>query len=540
MAPHKPQKVPRAQRGNKPSSKSKKNGHPLSNKSTRTDNLQDKRRSQIIIDYARLYNGQELEQPLDEDFEGFAALPRKGYYLRLRQLREQVNSEDRRDISGPFYAPAPWVPPPEDDDIPNSPYWDEEGDEEEDDADPDAAPDANTARNAAIHNTTTYKRSDISTARQKYYTKFSRLSKEFVLPEDESEEEELPEHVIRKTPPNLMGIPGEIRMSIYRLLLTTKNPISVHGGWTQVYRNEGLGFSTNILRVCKTIYGEASAVLYGKNIFLYRLRDPTYPDHRITNLATDDTVRDDDDYDDDESDKESDSGSEYEEEGGLPCQSEKIINIDKYAHLFRKIIVEAEQNRYSKGTQESMAAAIRVFAQQGEGSSRQQESCNIHTLTIRVAPTWQPLLRAEESSIHAPKGYFTFVDFFLPDSPVNRAIKAVDCQIFHVTVLTRHMSSSRPSSNTPNVTLTENGAYRLTVNRRHERLYNMAQEGGLRQDSVDKVMRHRIVEMAQRSANAIDELASHIERLCTERNFRQEGTLDMDMDMDFDELIYGN
>ncbi|RFU78816.1 hypothetical protein TARUN_3383 [Trichoderma arundinaceum] len=485
---------------------------------TRADRAQDTRRSEILLNYARFSNGRELEMPLDEDFEGVGALPRKGYYMRLRQLREQLNSNESRALPKSYKASAPWVPDPYDDSFPIRPSWNADGEEEEEE---DHSSDSTGTSNVPQQITRMSRRSFVSPAQRRFYNKYYPLSQEFVLPEDESEEEVLPEHVIRKAPPTFMGISREIRFMIYRHLLTTKKAIAVHGGWTQVYRNsdrnndrnnEELNLSVSILRACKVVFEEASAVLYGENTFLYRLRDPTYNVGVISNLATDDDLPSSGDV---SSDEESESGSEYEDEDDEPTvnQKQSSINIAKYAPLFRRIAVEAEHNRHSRYTQESMAAAIDVFAKQGRGLYG-EGACNIHTLTIRVSPTWEKLGPGQ--------GRFTFVDFFYVDAPVIHAVKAIDCQILHVVVLTRHMS--RQPSNTP-IAVSGSGSFRLTVNRRHERLYNRIQREGLQRDGLDtrdKVMQHRISNMAKKSSSAIDQLASHIERQCALRNFRED------------------
>ncbi|KAM0257422.1 hypothetical protein ACHAQJ_004368 [Trichoderma viride] len=530
MAPREPKRGHEAQPpGNKAPRKSRKNKDrsDIDDESIRDEAAKiakDKRRSEIMLDYARFYNGREIELPLDEDFTGFSAVPRKGYYVRLRQLREQVNSHDERVLPQSFKAPPPWVPDPYDDCIPAQPYWGQDEGSKEDD---DSGHRSSSSRSDQRPNKRMCRRSNIPPRTLRYYKQFYPLSQEFVLPEDESEEEELPEHIIRKTPPTFMGIPREIRLKIYRYLLLTKKAIAVHGGWKQVYRNNNLSLSTGILGACKIVHEEACVILYGENVFLYRLRDPIFSQEGILRLATDDDLPTDD---------ESESGSEYEDddddgydddddERSLFCSSQKesCINIVKYAHLFRKIAVEAEHNRYSKNTLESMAAAISIFAKQSE-ETLGNDACNIHTLTIRVSPLWH------EEEDQPGQGRFTFIDFFEAHAPVISAIKAIDCQVLHVDILTRYMS--RQSSNSA-ITLSENGSVRLTVDRRNERFCNMILQGRAHQGSLDerdKVMQHRMVEMARRSAKVIDELAMHIETQCKERNFHQETPMDLAFD----------
>lgn len=502
--------APRQRRKNR--NRSNPDNTSTNDEASRRAVAEDQRRRELILSYARLPNGQEMELPIGDDFNGYHALPRKGYYMRLLQLREQVNSEDQRVLPESFKAPLPWVPDPTDDTLAHS-HWDEDEESEQDD---DNSHSSRLAYNNERPRKRMCKRSNLPSRVQRYHRKFYHLSKEFVLPEDESEEEVFPEHKIRKTPPTFMGIPREIRMMIYRHLLVNKKPITVHGGWKQVRRSNWLSLSTSILSTCKIVHDEACVVLYGENVFLYLLRDPIFSQQAILNLATDD--------DETLSEDESDSGSEYEdeEEECLFCNDdrERCIDIAKYAHLFRKIVVEAEHNRYSKATQESMAAAIKLFAKPSDSESR-DDTCNIRTLTVRVSPLWN------EKEHDSGAGRFTFIDFFETNAPVIQAIKTLDCQMLHVEILTRYMS--RQSSNSA-ITLSEDGSVRLTVDRRYERYLNMIRQGKAHQgalDERDKVMQLRMREMANRAMLAIDELAKHVEAQCTERNFHQDTTMDL-------------
>lgn len=453
---------------------------------------EQRRREKYELSYVRLRNGQEMELPLEEDFYGINALPHRRYWRRLRQRQKQVNSENPRVLPKSLKAPAPWVPDPTTEDISTHCYGCED---EEDEGDGRVWNNERPSKRMC-------RRSNVSSRPPK--------SQEFIHPEDESDEEELPEHIIRKTPPTFMGIPREIRMEIYRHLLLSEKPVTVHGEWKQVHRSNQLSLPMSILRTCQAVHDEACVVLYGENVFVYLLRDPIYSQRAILDLATNDDEPS-------PSDDESDSGSEYEDEEGdsLFCNDhrERCIDIDKYAHLFRKIAVEAEHNRYSKATQESMAAAIRFFASR-------DDTCNIRTLTVRVSPLWN------EEGYEPGAGRFTFIDFFEPQAPVIRAIKALDCQKLHVDILTRYMS--RQSSNVF-ITWSKGGSVRLTVDRRWQRFHNVIRQGrahkGVLDEEKDEVMQFRKEEMMNRALRAIDELARHVEAQCNERNFHQDTTM---------------
>lgn len=474
-----------------------------------------RRREQYMRSYVRPSNGQLMELPLEEDFSGWNALPRtsRRYWGELRQLQEQMNSENPPVQPESSKALAPWIPDPTAEDSTHRYGYESEENKGNGRAHNDGRPSKRRCRR--------------SNAPPKV-----PLSQEFVDPEDESDEEELLEWWVRKTPPTFMGIPREIRMKIYRHLVLSDKPITVHGEWRQVHRSNHLSLPMSILRTCKVVHDEACVVLYGENVFVYLLRDAIYSSRKILDLATDDEPFNDD---------ESDSGSEYEDEeqDSLFCNNhrERCIDVDKYAHLFRKIVVEAEHNRYSKATQESMAAAIGFFATQHDGASR-GDACNIHTLTIRVSPLW------DEEGGEPGAGRFTFIDFFETDAPVIQAIKALDCQILHVEILTRYMS--RQSSN-PGIVVSEDGSVRLTVNRRWERYHNMVRQGRVHQgvlDERDEVMILRMKEMINRTSVAIDELAKHVEAQCNERNFHQDTTMGLAINWpninfdDFEDMDY--
>ncbi|KAL7936624.1 hypothetical protein V8C35DRAFT_332910 [Trichoderma chlorosporum] len=466
-------------------------GQPQEPSTRRATNQE--RDHQIMLDYASHSDGMECEMPEDGDFHGkYTKLSQKGYYMRINLLREEKRKGNEQAVPDSLMAPEPWVPDPYDD----SPG---EGGEMEENRvrkrhDPTFRP--NKRMRVPV---------DMPSRRQP-------LSQEFIRPEDEPEDEEIPDLILRKTPPTFTCIPSEVRMRIYRYLLTVKKPIAVHGGWKQVYWTKDLQLSTAILRVCKEVHNEASMVLYGANTFLYRLRDPTVHGWQMDCMAMDDSMSSD----------ASDSDSDYEDEDDYDdaptVNKESSINIDRYAHLFRYITIEAEANRYSIVTQNSMVAAIRVFRKPGGGDPDEPSFRNIHTLTVRIMPLW-------EAQLHQPQqGRFTFVDFFLPASPVIEAIKSVDCQMLHVDVLTRH--ASRRSAH---VTFKGSGSCRLTINRCHEQAMSYFRSNKAAGAGRDP-MRRRTRVKAERSVRAIDTLAEHIEKQCNQRNFEQETVMSMDVD----------
>ncbi|KAF3062679.1 hypothetical protein CFAM422_010636 [Trichoderma lentiforme] len=498
MAPCRPTRASKAKpTGNRSSraGKKKQSKPKPRKKAAKTKDLYRALRKQFRRDCAQLPNGLELELPEEEDFVGVSKLSNRKHYERIYKDRKKLNKNGKRELSASLKASEPQVPDPYDDKpqlsyLKRGGYQEQEEEEQED------------------------QEQEVNQEPERDYEPF-RFSRKRARKAPPPPPPPPPEPVVQKTPANFMGIPREIRMEIYRHLLTAAKPIPVHGGWKQVYWTKDLQISTAILRACKIVHEEASVVLYGANTFLYRLRDANFNGDYIDNLATDDELigRDEDESESEyEDDLEQDD--EDDEDGPVSADKESVINIERYAHLFRHITIEAEANRYSDITQNSMVAAMDVFRKPDQGGPT-ETSRSIHTLTVCIMPLLHQ--RHDEPS----QRRFTFVDFFLPESPVIQAIKAVDCQVLHVDILTRH--TSRRSAQ---VTVKGTGSCRLTINRRHEQAMNYFQG----ETSGDKAVRRRTVEMAKRSAEAIDTLAKHIEEQCNRRHFDQDTTMDMDID----------
>lgn len=230
-----------------------------------------------------------------------------------------------------------------------------------------------------------------------------------------------------------------------------------------MYKRQRLCIPTGILRTCERFHREAIGVLYGCNTFLYRLRDrlPCVTDVDQVALIDDDatalptTTNNDNDNseddaggdNDDDADPEPDdvNDPDWQEEtpasrsrsraqharrtrpsSKRPPITDPDINVDKNLHLFRRLIIEAEKNRFAQGTRRLMASAIEAFAFASSPSSSSSRCTNIQTLTIRVAPQWD--------AASGPDGYgsFTFVDFFSSQSAVIRAIENVNCQFLRL------------------------------------------------------------------------------------------------------------
>ncbi|UKZ83315.1 hypothetical protein TrVFT333_011123 [Trichoderma virens FT-333] len=478
----------------------------------------EERRRQIQADYARLPNGEELEQPEAADFMGRSRLPNPKYYRAIQKERNELRAADEQALPESLKARRPGVPDPYDDAKIRRRYWmseDDEDDEEDEEKEGEKPYEPFRPRRKRMHKNTTVP------------PRRPPLSQEIILPEDEPEDE-LPLLPDLRATPTFMGLPREVRMEIYRYLLTVKRPIAVHGGWQQVYWTKDLQLSTKILRVCKRVHEEASTMLYGSNTFLYRLRDATTNVWNIENLEMEDSLFL---VDEEESSSEYEEDLEQDDEDEEDDPKESTINIDKYGHLFRNITIEAEANRYSTSTQDSMVAALNVFRKPDDGAPDEDapyvKPRNIHTLTVRIMPTW------DRQNDQLEQGRFTFVDFFIAGGPVINAIKAVDCQMLYVELQTRH--SSRRSAH---VTVSGTGSCRLAINRRHEQALAYFKENPSA-GMGDKALRMRTVEMARRSMEAIDTLATHIQEQCNQRDFGQETAMNTDINsldwLDLDE-----
>ncbi|KAH0522500.1 hypothetical protein TsFJ059_006334 [Trichoderma semiorbis] len=501
MAPCRPTRASKAKPTSTRSSQARKEKQSKlksRKKRAKAKSLRRELRKQFRRDCAQLPNGLELELPEEEDFVGISKVPNRKYYSKIAKARKELNKDKTRELPVSLKASAPQVPDPYDDKpqlsyLKRGGYQEQEEEEQED------------------------QEQEVNQEPERDYEPFRFGRKRARKAPPPPPPPPPPEPVIQKTPATFMGMPREIRMEIYRHLLTAAKPIPVHGGWKQVYWTKDLQIFTAILRACKIVHEEASVVLYGANTFLYRLRDANFNGVYIDNLATDDELLERGE-DESESEYEDDleQDDENDEDGPVGADRECCINIETYGHLFRHIAIEAEANRYSAVTQDCMVNAMNVFRKPDQDGPV-TASRNIHTLTVCI----MPLLHQQHNQ---PQGRFTFIDFFLPGSPVIEAIKSIDSQMLHVDILTRH--ASRRSAQ---VTVKGSGSCRLTINRRHEQAMNYFQGDDFGAKG-DKAVRRRTVEMAKRSAEAIDTLAKHIEEQCNQRHFDKDTTMDMDVD----------
>ncbi|KAJ0162830.1 hypothetical protein CTA2_3952 [Colletotrichum tanaceti] len=221
-----------------------------------------------------------------------------------------------------------------------------------------------------------------------------------------------------------MKLPIEIRQKIYKEILVANNPIRVRQGWSAVYpRNRPL-VETDILRVCRQVRNEAVNVLYGENTFLYLLREAAMRPATNSLGENEIVVQHPLLAEEHLSDYGGNSEDEYDDDDVLPMEgsirdSEIEIDIRRYGHKFRKLMIVAEPNRTEKGYLLSMANAINVFRNLKPIRPR------VHTLTIEITPI---------RDIHT--GEISFLDFFEKTSDVTRALKGLPCQFIEILVNT--------------------------------------------------------------------------------------------------------
>ncbi|KAK1599422.1 uncharacterized protein LY79DRAFT_683421 [Colletotrichum navitas] len=223
----------------------------------------------------------------------------------------------------------------------------------------------------------------------------------------------------------LMKLPIEIRRKIYKEILVVKDPIRVRQGWSAVYPRNRPMVETSILRACRQVRNEAVDVLYGDNTFLYLLRETAKLP--ATNILGENEIVVHHPLMADElplSEYEGSSEDEYDEDDLLPAarsarDPEVEIDICRYGHKFRNLMIVAEPNRFDKGYLLSMANAIGVFRNLKPLRAR------VHTITIEITPIRQ-----------VDTGEISFLDFFEKTSEVMRALKGLPCQFIQVLVNT--------------------------------------------------------------------------------------------------------
>lgn len=228
---------------------------------------------------------------------------------------------------------------------------------------------------------------------------------------DLEQTEEQPE---QRPPTTLTSLPPELREQIYRFLLVSPTPTTVHNVWATHHRRQlPRSLDPSILRTCRLLYTEGMRVLYGENWFEYLVRDATA--EGATPGGEDPSAADgegedesDEDYNDDEPDVQ------------VPEEApQHDINIPRHGPLMRHLTIRTEANRSGKEYLRTAARAISVFATLSPIRAR------VHTLRLEVQPTYN----AETSD-------FSFADWFDPGTELMRAVVRLPCRFVEFVILT--------------------------------------------------------------------------------------------------------
>ncbi|KAK0392384.1 hypothetical protein NLU13_1879 [Sarocladium strictum] len=305
----------------------------------------------------------------------------------------------------------------------------------------------------------------------------------------------------------------EIRQMIWREVLVAPEPVL-------------------LIRVCKALYEEGLPILYGQNTFRYLIRDTVNTTATLTNINhpaltvgnpgfIDDTVAD-----DSGSDWERDCGPDSARRNNNPTKrmtrsaarqkkSAEVadINVEKFAHLFRHLMIEAESNRYDQDIQERMSEAIEVFKfkdgaddEAGDGGIAQgggTQRLIVNTLTIRVTP------QRLRDSVHG----YTFVDFFDQGSAVINAVKNIDCQLFRIEIFRPKQNSDENRDRA----MCQRGEdlTAVEVDFFHQRAaYNIHKFGEKDLWANDPVAKQQRMKGIQRGRLLLDNLAENVKKAC--------------------------
>ncbi|KAK7935188.1 hypothetical protein PG985_000683 [Apiospora marii] len=194
-------------------------------------------------------------------------------------------------------------------------------------------------------------------------------------------------------------LPFEIRSEIFKLLLTHWKPINVLKGWSLVYIRDRPNLPVELLRACRGFYKEGLPVLYGGNIFHYKIRDPPRS-HRDTNAVIQKVFH----------------------ESGFS------IPIDKHGHLIRNIEVSIEGNRmHSAEIREGVAKALQKFIA-GNGL---HHPARLDRVVLEVPLQCRGELGMATTQSEGMRD-MPSKDFFKRDSRVYQILERLNCQFIDI------------------------------------------------------------------------------------------------------------
>lgn len=174
----------------------------------------------------------------------------------------------------------------------------------------------------------------------------------------------------------LIKIPTELQVRIFEYLLLADDPIQVLHGWASLYQRQRSNLHPAILSTCHAIYKNASAFLYGRNVFRYMVRDRA----------------------------QSDASPSFRED----------IEVEKCIPLFRKLELKIERSRTEHAYCTSLAKAIHLL---------NENSADLHTLVLDVSP----LVEGDTLST---------VGYFYREGEIIQALKALRTKFIILRVFT--------------------------------------------------------------------------------------------------------
>ncbi|KAI3396457.1 hypothetical protein diail_12177 [Diaporthe ilicicola] len=183
----------------------------------------------------------------------------------------------------------------------------------------------------------------------------------------------------------LIKLPVELQQKIYQHLLIADGPIQVINGWSKLYQRQRSNLDPAILSTCKTIFENASAVLYGQNVFQYKLRDTARLEVNFR-------------------------------------RGEQTIDIAKYISYFRKLELKIERSRTELAYGTALARAIRLLI---------THCADLTRLVLDISPS------VEGDTLST-------VGYFYRQGEVIEALKALSTKSLQLRVFTPKTRSAAP------------------------------------------------------------------------------------------------
>ncbi|KAI0598099.1 hypothetical protein F4775DRAFT_601779 [Biscogniauxia sp. FL1348] len=148
---------------------------------------------------------------------------------------------------------------------------------------------------------------------------------------------------------SLARLPAEVRDEVLGHLLVQRRAISVFRGWTLVFpRARPRGLAVAVLGTCRALRRQGLRLLFGANVFRYRMRDPSDAHGATARVLARVFAR---------------------------C----AVPVARHGHLLRRLEI-----RLRAGDDGLLVAALRRFLPGAEEGDRLQAPARLHTLTLDV------------------------------------------------------------------------------------------------------------------------------------------------------------